>query len=77
MKGKKMKKLSLLLIICALSSCSKSEKIYTVDEFMNDEALREKTLKECEDMSMGDQFNSTNCHRARKAENKVNIKNNK
>ncbi|QRN41558.1 MAG: EexN family lipoprotein [Neisseriaceae bacterium] len=69
-----MKKISFLLVICTLTACSTKEKIYTVEEFMKDEPLMKKVLKECSEMSFNDQDNSTNCARARKAQVEIDFK---
>ncbi|QRN40799.1 MAG: EexN family lipoprotein [Neisseriaceae bacterium] len=73
MKGKKMKKLSFLLVICMLTACSTKEKIYSMDEFRKDEALIKKVLKECSEMSFNDQLNSTNCARADEAQSEIDL----
>jgi hypothetical protein len=65
-----MKKLALLAAILVLSACGKTEKVYTVKEFMTDKALREGILQKCKE-NPGKLGETPNCINADDANHKL------
>ncbi len=65
----------ILVILMLLAACSQeSERMYTVDEFIADEALLTRTISECRN-SPGQLRKTPNCRNAEAADGKLRLQN--
>lgn len=65
----------ILFALVLLAACSQeSERTYTVDEFIADEALLSRTISECRN-NPGEMGNTANCRNAEAADGKLRLQN--
>ncbi len=70
-----MRHIPILVILMLLAACSQeSERTYTVDEFIADEALLRRTISECRN-NPGELRNAANCQNAEAADGKLRLQN--
>lgn len=70
-----MRHIPILVILMLLAACSQeSERTYTVDELIADEALLSRTISECRD-NPGEMGNTANCRNAEAADGKLRLQN--
>ncbi|PZM12888.1 EexN family lipoprotein [Rhizobium tubonense] len=70
-----MRPLPIFVTLLLLAACSQeSERTYTVDEFVTDEALLSRTISGCRD-NPGELRNTINCQNAEAADGKLRLQN--
>lgn len=70
-----MRRIPILVILMLLAACSQeSERMYTVDEFIADEALLTRTISECRN-NPGELRDTPNCRNAEAADGKLRLQN--
>ncbi|WP_332304931.1 EexN family lipoprotein [Rhizobium sp. GR12] len=70
-----MRRIPILVVLMLLAACSQeSERTYTVDEFVADEALLSRTISECRN-NPGELRNTPNCRNAEAADGKLRLQN--
>jgi len=70
-----VRRIPILVILMLLAACSQeSERMYTVDEFIADEALLTRTISECRN-NPGELRDTPNCRNAEAADGKLRLQN--
>lgn len=70
-----MRRIPILVILMLLAACSEdSERTYTVDELIADEALLSRTISDCRN-NPGELRNTANCRNAEAADGKLRLQN--
>jgi len=70
-----VRRIPILVILMLLAACSQeSERMYTVDEFIADEALLTRTISECGN-NPGELRDTPNCRNAEAADGKLRLQN--
>lgn len=70
-----MRRIPILVLLMLLAACSQeSERMYTVDEFIADEALLTRTISECRN-NPGELRQTPNCRNAEAADGKLRLQN--
>jgi hypothetical protein len=70
-----VRRIPILVVLMLLAACSQeSERTYTVDEFVADEALLSRTISECRN-NPGELRNTPNCRNAEAADGKLRLQN--
>jgi hypothetical protein len=70
-----VRRILILVILMLLAACSQeTERMYTVDEFIADEALLRRTISECRN-NPGELREALNCRNAEAADGKLRLQN--
>ncbi|OBZ97582.1 hypothetical protein ADU59_00820 (plasmid) [Pararhizobium polonicum] len=70
-----MRRIPILVTLLLVAACSQeSERTYTVDELIADEALLSRTISDCRN-NPGELRNTVNCHNAEAADGKLRLQN--